>query len=183
MEDKKIIELYWDRNESAISETDKKYGRYCHYIAFNILFSDQDADECVNDTYLAAWNAMPPHKPQLLSAFLGKLTRNISLNRYEASHAEKRIPRSDIILEEAFDLIPDSGDPPSTRLVLSEAIDKFLSSLTKRTRIIFLRRYFYMCSIKEIADSLALSESNVKAILSRTRKSFRAFLEKEGINI
>ncbi len=183
MDDKTIVELYLDRNEAAITETDKKYGRYCHYIALNILASEQDSEECVNDTYLAAWNAMPPHKPQRLSTFLGKLTRNISLSRYRRDHAEKRVPATELILEEALELIPDGGDTSSDSEAISLALSDFLGTLTKRQRIIFLRRYYYMCGISEIADSLSLSESNVKTILSRIRKNLRAYLEKEGISI
>jgi RNA polymerase sigma-70 factor (ECF subfamily) len=108
MEDKRIVELYWERSDTAIAETEKKYGRYCHYIAFNILNSSLDAEECVNDTYVKAWEAMPPHKPERLGGFLGKLTRNIALNRYAENRAQKRSPHTaDLVFEEAAGLIPD----------------------------------------------------------------------------
>ena len=186
MEDKRIVELYWERSDTAISETEKKYGKYCHYIAFNILNSSLDAEECVNDTYVKAWEAMPPHKPESLGGFLGKLTRNIALNRYAESRAQKRSPHTaDLVFEEAAGLIPDpdSLSSPSDTIVLRDAINGFLGSLPKDTRIIFMRRYWYMCSIREIARSAGLTENNVKVILLRTRNRFKEYLEKEGITI
>jgi RNA polymerase sigma-70 factor (ECF subfamily) len=186
MEDKRIVELYWERSDTAIAETEKKYGRYCHYIAFNILNSSLDAEECVNDTYVKAWEAMPPHKPERLGGFLGKLTRNIALNRYAESRAQKRSPHTaDLVFEEAAGLIPDpdSLSAPSDTIVLKDAINSFLEALPRETRIIFLRRYWYMCSIRDIARSMGLTENNVKVILLRTRNRFKEYLEKEGITI
>ena len=185
MEDTRIIDLYWERSQDAIKETQKKYGRYCHYIAYNILYSDEDAKECVNDTYIKAWNAMPPHKPERLAAFLGKLTRNTALDLYGYYKAEKRNSTTAVVLDEMAECIPDpkSQTPMEDTIALKMAINGFLASLPQKTRIIFLRRYWYLCSIKQIASALRMTESNIKTILHRTRKLFKEYLEKEGITI
>lgn len=183
MEDSKILELYWSRSEQAIAETQEKYGKYCHYIAFNILYSDEDAEECVNDTYIRAWDSMPPHRPERLAPFLGKITRNLSLDRYDRIKAQKRCGNTELALDELAECIPDSEMPMSEELALKDAINGFLGSLPRRTRIIFMRRYFYLCSISDIAQSLEMSESNVKVTLMRAREKFRERLEKEGIVI
>ena len=185
MEDQRIVELYWERSEDAITETQKKYGRYCHIIAYNILYSDEDAEECVNDTYLKAWDAMPPHKPERLSTFLGKITRNLALDRYSRSRAQKRVAvGTELILGELEECIPDAGAADvSEEMILRDAINGFLGSLPKQTRILFLRRYWYLCSIKEIARDFAMTENRVKVTLLRTRTKFKAYLEKEGIVI
>lgn len=185
MEDQKIVDLYWERSEAAILETQKKYGRYCHYIAYQILYSDLDAEECVNDTYIKAWNAMPPHKPQLLSAFLGKITRNTALDRYEYAKAKKRAGEVVSILDEMDQCIPDqkSGGSLADELALKEAINGFLRSLPTQTRKIFVRRYWYMSPVKEVARDLDMTVSNVKVTLLRTRNRFKEYLEQEGIEI
>lgn len=183
MEDLKIIDLYWERSESAIEETQKKYGRYCHSIAYHILYSDSDADECVNDTYLHAWNAMPPQRPAKLQLFLGRITRNLALNRYEYNHAQKRSVQTETILDEFWECIPNNETHIEDDVVLKDVLNRFLASLDKQTRIIFMRRYWYLCSIKEIAEGMYLTESNVKVTLHRTRNKFKAWLEKEGIVI
>ena len=183
MEDTKIVEMYWERSENAIAETEKKYGRYCYKIAFNILSNELDSQECVNDTYLKAWEAMPPHKPERLSAFLGKITRNVALNRYQRDRAQKRAAHAEVIYEEVAEFIPcDSGDI-SDELALKNAINSFLASLSKNVRIVFVQRYWYMCSVKEIALQRGMTESNVKVTLMRTRKKFKEHLEKEGITL
>ena len=115
MDDKRIVDLYWERSETAISETAKKYGRYCHYIAFNVLHNDEDSEECVNDTYLNAWNSMPPHRPSVLKTFLGKLTRNISLNKYKQLTAEKRgNGQMPLIIDELHECLPATESTEST---------------------------------------------------------------------
>ena len=183
MEDNRIVEMFLERSEEAIGETQKKYGSYCYSIAFNILSDRLDAEECVNDTYLKAWNSIPPHIPEKLSAFLGKITRNIALNRYAYNRAEKRAPIAEAVYEELCELIPDeNGDSPDGGL-LRDAINGFLESLPKRTRIIFVQRYWYLCPIKDIARGQGMRESNVKVTLMRTRKKFKEHLEKEGISI
>lgn len=179
-----IVDLYWERSEAAISETQKKYGRYCTYIAYNILHSHEDAEECVNDTYVGAWNSMPPHRPERLSTFLGKITRNIALNRCIKSGAKKRSACAEVILSEVEEFTPDpEGGEALDKIVLRDALDAFLSSLPRQTRIIFVRRYWYMCSVSDIAKDLGLSESNVKVILLRTRNKLKQHLEKEGIMV
>lgn len=183
MEDSEIINLYWERSETAIDETQNKYGRYCHSIAYRILYSDPDADECENDAYLQAWNSMPPQKPSKLQLFLGCIIRNIALNRYEYNHAQKRSAQAEIILDEFWECAPEAVISTENEVVLKDAINRFLASLEKQTRIIFMRRYWYFCTVKEIADSMRLTESNVKVTLHRTRKKFKAYLNKEDISV
>ena len=183
MEDKTIVELYWSRSEDAIRETERKYGSYCRRIAMNILSNEQDAEECVNDTYLRAWKAMPPHRPERLSTFLGKITRNLARNRYARDRAEKRAPIAEAVYEEMAELIPDESEAPSDESELAAAINGFLSTLTPKHRIIFVQRYWYLCSIKEIAENRSLTESDVKVSLMRTRRKFKEYLTKEGITV
>lgn len=186
MDDNKIVDLYWERSEKAIAETSKKYGRYCKFIAYNILQNLEDSYECVNDTYINAWNSMPPHRPNRLSAFLGKITRNLSLNRYEKNTAQKRgagqIP---LILDELQKCVPshNSVEKAIDDIILIDALNKFLSEIDRENRIIFMQRYWYMCSIKEIANELNYSESKVKMILFRLRNELRVLFEKEGIEL
>ena len=186
MEDKQIIELYFARSEQAIAETDAKHGPYCRSIAGRILHNREDSEECVNDTWLQAWNAIPPQRPQRLAVFLGRITRNLALNRWEANAARKRgggqVP---LALEELRDCLPASGTgtDPTEMLVLTQTLNRFLAALTKETRIIFLRRYWYLDSIGEIAQRLNLTESKVKMSLLRSREKLRSVLEKEGISL
>lgn len=182
MEDHKIVTLYWDRDETAIAETKKKYGTYCHSVAYRILRSDEDAEECVNDTYLRAWDAMPPHKPQMLSAFLGKITRNLALNRYWYSRAEKRAGQIEQILDEVGEFLSDPGEMPlSDEVALREAINGFVGALPAKKRKVFVQRYFYCCSIRTIARECGMSENATKVSLHRMREEFRAYLEEKGI--
>lgn len=186
MEDRQIVDLYWARSEKAISETEKKYGRYCYYIAYNILHNREDSEECVNDTYLNAWGAMPDQRPDKLSAFLGKITRNLSLNRWESYHAEKRgsgqIP---LALDELRECVPsfDIAEQVVDDLVLADVLNRFLASLSKEKRMIFMRRYWYLSSITEIAADYSMSESKVKMSLLRSRKAFQQMLENGGIGL
>ncbi len=186
MEDKQIIDLYWVRSESAISETANKYGRYCHSIAFNILHSHEDSEECVNDTFFNAWKTIPPQRPNKLSAFLGTITRNLSLNRWEQYSAEKRgFGQVPLALEELHDCIPavENVEQVVDDLTLTEILNRFLSMLPKDRRIIFMRRYWYLCSIKEIAKEYSISESKVKMSLMRSRNELKRLLEKEGFDL
>ena len=184
MEDREIIGLFRKRSEFAIKETSKKYGKYCYYIAYNILFNKQDSEECVNDTYWNAWNHIPPDHPQKLSVYLGKITRGLALNRWEYYHAKKRgkgqIPQ---VLEELQECIfsADMMEQIVDELHFANTLNGFLSSLSKQKRIIFLRRYWYLSSVKEICADFGMSESKVKMLLFRLRRDFRAFLEREGI--
>ena len=154
MDDRKIIELYNQRNEKAISETSLKYGKYCFSIANNILGDRQDSEECVNDTWLKTWNAIPPQEPRSLKLFLGKITRNLALDRYDSRTAKKRECPLELALEEISECVPDvSAERESDGGVLRDAINSFLASLPRRTRIIFMQRYWYLSSISEISSS------------------------------
>lgn len=184
MDDQRIVELYWARCERAISETADKYGGYCYSIAHHILQDEQDSEECVNDTYMNAWNAMPPHRPQMLSAFLAKITRNLSINRYKHNCAKKRCDgQMALALEELKDSIPSGHNveqETEDRFVL-EVLNRFLESLPEEKRIVFMLRYWYVRSVPEIARACEMSESKVKMMLHRTRKELKSCFEKEGI--
>ena len=184
MDDQQIVALYFARNEDAIKETERKYGRYCHAIAYNILQDHGDSEECVNDTYLNAWNAMPPQKPSRLATFLGRITRNLSLNRYAQKNAEKRGGHTtELALDELAECIPSGEGDPTDELVLREAINRFLRELPHVSRVVFLQRYWYFRPIKAIAADADMSENAVKVMLHRVRERFRAHLEKEGITL
>lgn len=186
MEDKQIIDLYWERCERAISATAEKYGNYCRSIAFNILHNAEDAEECVNDTYLAAWKSIPPNRPDRLGVYLGKITRNFSLNRVKRYSAEKRgFGQTDLVLSELEDCIPaDTGvEQQMEERLLVKAIEIFLYSQTPEKRNIFIRRYWNMTPIKDIAHSFGMSESKVVSLLFRMRKELKKHLEKEGITL
>lgn len=185
MNDKKIVELFWERSEDAIRQTDEKYGKYCYYIAYNILYSDLDSEECVNDTYLHAWASMPPQKPERLSTYLGKITRNLAINRYDHTNALKRKTQTALIIDEIqeFTVIPDSEASPIEQMMLRDAINSFLESLPAEARIIFVRRYWYCSPISDIAKDYSLPEGTVRSTLSRTRKRFREYLTKEGVTL
>lgn len=187
MEDKKIIELYWKRDQSAISETQQKYGKLCRYIAHNILQDDEDAKECENDTYAKAWESIPPKRPDILSAFLSRITRNIAIDTYRRNRAKKRgNGEYEQVVEELNNCcIASREDVESVadNLTIKTALNQYLESLPVKNRKIFMRRYWYMSTIKEIAADFSLSESNVKMTLLRMRNDLKAFLEKEGIDV
>jgi RNA polymerase sigma-70 factor (ECF subfamily) len=182
MQDDQIVELYRQRDEAAIKETAQKYGSYCYRIAYDILHSEQDAEECVNDVYMRAWESIPPNEPERLSTYLGKLTRNVALNRYVRDHAQKRNAEADVVFDEVAYLIPDESEGHIIdEMLIKACINRFVGSLPKQTRVVFVRRYWYMHDVKTIAASMGLGESNVKIMLLRTRKKLKAFLKKEGI--
>ena len=183
MDDKRIVELYFARDEEALVMTHKKYGRYCYRIAYNILYESEDAKECVNDTYLRTWNAIPPHRPVRLPAFLGKITRNLALDRYDYNVAQKRSGKTAMVYEEVAECIshPDAETDIADEVALKIAVDSFLASLPKKQRMIFLRRYYYFSSIHEIARDFSQSESNTKVILHRLRGQFKEHLASNGI--
>ena len=185
MDDKQIVDLYWARSETAIVETEKKYGRYCYYIAHQILSSDEDAKEVVNDTYLKTWNTIPPQRPTKLKPYVGMISRQLALDTYEAQHTQKRGGQLPLVLDELSECIPDnsSGADISDSFLLSDSLNRFLWKLPERTRNIFVRRYFYMSSITEIAKDFQLKESNITMHLLRTRKKLEQFLKKEGFDI
>jgi len=179
MDDKGIVELFWQRSEDALTECKIKYGGYCRTIAKNILHDSGYADECVNDTLLRVWNAIPPEKPSRLKAFLAKITRNLALDRYEAAHTQKRGGgRVAIALEELAD-IPSPEKTGSGEI--TKAINDFLHSEPHENTDIFLKRYWYFCSIREIADEYGYSESKVISILFRMRGRLKEKLESEGL--
>lgn len=183
MEDSKIISLFWKRDESAIAETDKKYGSFCYTIAYRILSSYEDSKECVNDTWHNAWNAIPPEKPGKLQYFLACITRNLALDRYGYNTAQKRNPNLELAIDEYWECIPNKEAPIEDTLILKELINSFLGSLDKRTRIIFLRRYWYALSVQDIAKGMNLTPSYVSVTLHRTRAKLKAHLEKEGVSV
>ncbi len=184
MDDKQIVELYWNRIETAIKETSRKYGHFCFYIANGILRNKEDSDECVNDTYLHLWNAIPPQRPNSLKAFLGKLTRNLALHKWEKRQAKKRGKDEVIyVLEELQECIPSITDVEqiTEQMVLVDTLNHFLADLDKENRTIFMQRYFCFLSIKEIAIRYQMGESKVKMSLLRSRVKLKNMLEKEGI--
>lgn len=185
MEDKQIVELYWARSETAISETKKKYGRYCHYIAYQILYNDEDAKEVVNDTYLKTWNTIPPQCPDPLKPYVGTISRQLALDVYKEQHAQKRGGQVPLVLEELSECIPDtdSGEDIGESVALADAISRFLWTLPQKTRNIFVRRYFYMSAIAEISKDFSMKESNVTMHLLRTRKKLAHYLKKEGFDL
>ena len=183
-EDQKIIDLYWNRSENAITETAVKYGRYCTSIAYGILKSREDAQECVSDAYLMAWNAIPPRRPADLGTYLGKITRNLSIDRLRTRSREKRGGGEvDVALEELEDCIAGSDTAEGTlqRKELQAALNRFLETLPERERAFFVSRYWYLRSVGEIAEKTGLSAGSVKTQLCRTRKKLRFFLEKEDL--
>ena len=186
MDDKKIIELYWARQEKAISETKRKYGRYCYTVAYRILRNRQDAEECESDTYLEVWNRIPPIRPTALSTFLGIITRTISLDRFRKHYAEKRGGGETVLsLNELEECIPSdkSLDEEIEEKMLAQAISDFLRTLPETEASVFIHRYWHFRSIHEIAKLYTFSESKVKMMLKRTREKLRLYLESEGFLI
>jgi RNA polymerase sigma-70 factor (ECF subfamily) len=184
MEDKLIVDLFWQRMENAIGEASKKYAGYCHSIAYRILRSNEDADECVNDTWLRAWNAIPPARPERLPAFLGKITRNLSLNRHEKMSAEKRGGGVvEIAIAELEGCLPSgtSVEDEIEEIHITEAVDRFLDALPEQARDVFVQRYWYLSSIADISADLGISENTVASMLFRTRNKLKQQLIKEGV--
>lgn len=184
MRDSQIIDLYWDRNEQAITETQRSYGSYCHSIAFHILYDHADADECVNDTWLRAWNAIPPQRPGKLALFLGTITRNLSLDRWKGKHAMKRgSGEMTLALDELAECVPDrkSTEDAVEAAELERLLNEFLHTLPERECNVFLRRYWYVEEYRDIAKKYGMNLNTVKTTLFRTRAKLKSFLEKEGI--
>lgn len=186
MDDAIIVQLYWDRNEQAIPATAEKYGNYCTMIAKNILGNKEDAEECVNDTYLNAWNSMPPHRPSILSTFLGKITRNLSIKRYKHNTADKRGGgQATVVLDEIAEFVSDtdSVEQEIDRKELIRAIDTFLSTLPAEKRNIFLRRYWFFDSITDMASRFGMTENNVSVTLNRLRLKLHNYLLERGFEL
>lgn len=186
MEEKEIVELFWNRAENAIQTATNRYGSYCRQLAFRILQSKEDTDECVNDAMLHLWNSIPPARPDNLMGFLGKITRQLSLERIRRQNAKKRgagqIP---LVLEELQPYISGSVNPEQIhdRLVTRETINGFLRDLQPEARQMFVQRYWYLCSISQIAAEHHCGESKVKMSLQRSREKLKKLLEKEGIEV
>ena len=186
MDDEKIVQLYCERNEQAIQETANKYGNYCNSIAKNILGNNEDAEECVNDTYLNTWNSIPPHKPKILSTFLGKIVRNLAFNKYKHDHADKRgggeLP---LVLDELAECV-SGNENIADAFVMKEivsAINEFLSTLSEIKRNIFIRRYWYTESIVDIAKSYHMESTAVSMMLNRIRSKLHNYLIERGYDI
>ena len=179
-----IVELFWQRNESAITETESKYQSYLSKIAFNILADIEDAKEMVNETLLRAWRSIPPQKPNLLKTYLGKITRELSIDRYRREHRKKRVASEfTVSLDELSDIVSDDGEGEFDQKLLGEAIDKYLQTVSYEARTAFVQRYYFSDTIREIAARQDASESKIKSMLFRTRAGLKEFLEKEGYEI
>ena len=183
MDDIEIVGLYWQRDENAIACTDKKYRHYLHTIAYNILANKEDSQESVNDTYLAAWNSIPPHKPQVLSTYLGKLTRRISIDMFRKRNAEKRAGSEYALSLEELSECVSAGDTTVQELdcqILADAIAAYLKTLSTEARTVFLGRYYYLDPVSKIAAYCRFSQSKVKILLYRTRQGLGQYLKEEG---
>lgn len=184
MDDESIIELYFGRDEQALRETANKYGGLCFRVANNILGCREDAEESVNDTYLAVWNAIPPAKPDSLRAFICKVVRNRSLKRLEYNTAKKRLSGALVPFAELEEMLTDGSPPPDVSAEeLGKLIGIFLKTQSADARCVFVRRYWYFDKVSDIAKRYSFGESKVKTLLSRTRKRLKEFLIKEGYNI
>lgn len=186
MEDAEIVGLYWKRDERAITESDAKYGVYCYTVANNILLNHEDTKECINDTWVKAWNTIPPQKPKSLKPFFAKIIRNLPLNRYQMQNAKKRGGDTVTVAIEELDECISSGDDVESAYfakLLQKNVNQFLHTLPKRDCDIFLCRYFFLESTAEIAKRYGMRESNVLVILSRLRKKLKKFLRKEGYTV
>lgn len=183
MEDTEIIDLYWQRDERAITETDRKYGNYCFAVADNILMNREDSEECVSDTWLRAWRSIPPGRPKFLRAFLAKITRNLAFDRYRAKGAAKRGSGvMDAVLDELTEVAGGEWDAAAVYEAkqLRQAIDRFTKELPERERYLFIRRYFYAEDISKIAERYSMTQNNVTVNLSRSRKKLKKYLSERG---
>lgn len=185
MEDSKIIDLFFERSEQAITELSKKYGAVCRRVAGNILRNELDAEECVNDAYLGAWNAIPPNRPELLLPYICRIVRNLSITRYHANTAVKRNSFYDAALDELEECIPSSAsvEAEMDARELSALLDRFLETLDRENRLLFVRRYWYSDPVSEIGAAFHMRGNSVSARLSRMRRRLRRFLEEEGYEI
>lgn len=185
LEDSKIIELFFSRMEQAIAELSEKYGTVCTRIARNILKNNLDAEECVNDTYLAAWNTIPPQKPEPLRTYIFRIVRNIAIAKYHANTSEKRNSYYDVALEELEDCLASfvTVEQEISANELSREIDSFLDALDRDSRVMFVRRYWYADSISDLAKIFQTSNNNVSVRLSRTRKKLKTYLKKGGLEL
>ena len=184
MKDAEILDLYWARDERAIAETQSAYGSYCYSIAWHILYTKEDADECVNDTWFKAWKAIPPGRPSRFALFLGAITRNLSLDRWKERRTMKRGGgEMTVALDELAECVPDARSTEDVVVTaeLERLIDRFLHTLPEKDCNVFLRRYWYVEEYGEIAKRYGMNLNTVKTSLFRTRNKLREYLEKEGI--
>lgn len=183
MEDSRIIELYWQRSEEAIALTERKYGSYVRTVANNILKDNGDTEECVNESYFNIWKSIPPARPTNFKGYIAAVVRNLSLNMYDKRHAGRRASEVRVIREEFFECLPSAEIDLDESIALKDAINSFLSSLSKEIRVIFVQRYFYSMSVDGIAKACGKSIANVKVILFRARTELRERLKTEGIYV
>ena len=184
MNDREIVDLYWQRSEQAIAETDNKYGKYCRIVAYNILENTQDSEECVNDTWLAAWNSMPVNRPERLNAYLAKITRNFALAKVVKRSAKKRGGGElELALEELDDCVPSDYclEKEVEDRALAESINTFVDLLPKEEQLIFISRYWFFASEREIAEKQGCSRSRISAMLKRSRDKLKTYLLQEGL--
>ena len=183
IEDEKIIELFFERSEQAIRELDSKYGKVCHTLSYNIVNNRQDAEECVNDAYMGAWNAIPPAKPNPLQAYICKIVRNLSLKRYYQKKAAKRSSAFEISMQELEEYLsaPNTVESEMEAKELARIIESFLDTLSEENCIIFLRRYWFFDTYTEISKRVGLSEKNVSVRLTRIRKQMKDYLMERGV--
>lgn len=186
MKDEQIVSLYWDRNEDAVVHTQRKYGVYLWKISHNILSDGEDSHECVNDTYLKAWNSIPPHRPSILSTYLGRITRQLSIDVFRRKRSAKRLPSEYALsLEELGDTF-FRGSTPEQELdakVLRDTVEQFVRGLSEDARNVFVGRYYFFDSVSEVARYCGMSESGVKSLLYRTRQNLKDHLAKEGFAV
>ena len=185
MTDEAIIGLYFDRDQQAIAESDTKYGAFCRYLALNILQNREDAEECVNDTWLAAWNRIPPSRPERLKAFFGRITRDLSIDRWRHNRAQKRCNGTDLLLSELEDCVPSTHNVEAALELreLTEAIDHWLGALKPEERVAFVRRYWYGEPVKDLADHFAVFPNQMAQRLRRLRLRLRQALEAKGVTL
>jgi len=185
MEDLQIIKLYWLRDETAIEETDKKYGGLLHNIALNILSNYEDGEECVNDTYTKAWNAIPPQNPIFLAAYLGRIVRNLSINRWHKNRAQKRYNGAEVLLSELSDCIPalNTVEKEIETYELTKVISDWMHTMSQDDRVLFLRRYWFGDTLNKLARECGTSPNKLAGRMYRLRLNLRNELEKEGISL
>jgi len=185
MDDQEILDLYWQRSERAVEETELKYGGYCGTIALNILSVREDAEECVSDTWMHAWQAIPPERPSFFKAWLGKVTKNLALSRWRMAHRQKRFAGFEAVFEELEECLP--GGEPAEDLAeaaeLSEILSEWLRNLKEEDRYLFIRRYWYGDAVKDLSKHTGYSVNRISLRLSRLREKLRNHLEKEGIAV
>jgi RNA polymerase sigma-70 factor (ECF subfamily) len=185
MQDAAIIELYWNRDESAITESDRHYGTYCRRIANNILSNREDTEECINDTWYRSWDNMPPQRPASLAAFFGRIVRNLSISRYRANRAKKRFDGITVLLSELEDCVPSRESVSQTveGKLLSDTIDNWLTQLTKDDRVLFIRRYWFGDAVQDLAAECGCTQNQMAQRMLRLRKGLKTVLEQEAIDL